>query len=100
MSRLRVFLIACCLIAVTPHLSGNIVLVSRLSDAEASTGLPGGPPPQTQTGFLPAHLSNFAKDDPGSGQGGVASSTSNSTLPLMVKVCESQAMGQLIPACM
>ena len=35
MSRIRVFLIATCIIAVTPRLSGDIILLSRLSDAEA-----------------------------------------------------------------
>ena len=35
MSRIRVFLIATCIIAVTPRLSADIILLSRLSDAEA-----------------------------------------------------------------
>ena len=63
MSRIRVFLIATCLLAVTPRLFGDIILVSRLSDAEASAcGHPGcqTPPPQSQTGFLPANLCNTA----------------------------------------
>ena len=63
MSRIRVFLIATCLLAVTPRLFGDIILVSRLSDAEAAAcGHPGcqRPPPQSQTGFLPANLCNTA----------------------------------------
>jgi hypothetical protein len=63
MNRIRVFLIATCLLAVTPHLFGNIILVSRLSDAEAvACGYPycQRPPAQSQTGFLPANLCNTA----------------------------------------
>jgi hypothetical protein len=61
MSRLRVFLIATCIIAVTPRLSGDIILLSRLSDAEARAFCVGAsPPPQSQTGFLPANLANSA----------------------------------------
>jgi hypothetical protein len=63
MSRIRVFLIATCIIAVTPRLSADIVLLSRLSDAEAAVyayPIPGYPPPQSQTGFLPANLRNVA----------------------------------------
>ena len=63
MSRVRVFLIAICISAVTPRLSADIILVSRLSDAEAAAcGHPGCqlPPPQTQSGFLPANLHNSA----------------------------------------
>ena len=84
MSRLRVFLIAFCLIAATPHLSGNIILLSRLSNAEAYASVSWGEgtaPPQSQTGFLPAHLSNAAMDQVGDGYD-VASSTSNSTITL------------------
>jgi N-acetylneuraminic acid mutarotase len=56
-------LIATCILAVTPQLFGDIILVSRLSDAEAAAcGHPGCqlPPPQSQTGFLPANLCNTA----------------------------------------
>jgi hypothetical protein len=63
MSRIRVFLIATCILAVTPHLFGDIILDSRLSDAEAEAcGYPycQRPPPQSQTGFLPANLCNTA----------------------------------------
>ena len=39
---IRVFLIAACLIAGTSRLSANIILLSRLSDAEAGAfGYPG-----------------------------------------------------------
>jgi hypothetical protein len=62
MNRIRVFLIATCIIAVTPRLSGDIILLSRLSDAEAfAPNYPPpdyNPPPQIQTGFLPANLRN------------------------------------------
>lgn len=86
MSRLRVFLIAACLLAVTPHLFGDIILVSRLSDAEAyAVSYPGGPdapPPQTQTGFLPGNLSNSASGCHYGIGGGcfTANSTSNSSI--------------------
>src|SRR5438046_4559154 len=63
MSRIRVFLIATCIIAVTPRLSADIILLSRLSDARAANYghlFPDYPPPQIQTGFLPANLSNHA----------------------------------------
>src|SRR4051812_44151011 len=55
MTRIRVFLIATCIIAVTPRLSADIILHSRLSDAAAWTA-----PPESQTDFLPASLSNSA----------------------------------------
>lgn len=88
MSRIRVFLIAICILAATSHLFGDIILVSRLSDAEAvACGHPGcqTPPPQSQTGFLPANLCNTAS---GFNQcalfycncSGTASSTSNSSI--------------------
>jgi hypothetical protein len=86
MSRVRVFLIATCLLAVTPRLFGDIILVSRLSDAEATAcGYPvcSTPPPQRQTGFSPAQLSNSATGCTW-GIGGcgcfTASSTSNSSI--------------------
>ena len=62
MNRIRVFLMATCIIAVTPRLSGDIILLSRLSNAEAfATGHPYYvAPPQSQTGFLPANLHNGA----------------------------------------
>jgi len=63
MRRIRVFLIATCIIAVTPRLSADIILLSRLSDARADNyGYPYSdhPPPQIQTGFLPANLRNHA----------------------------------------
>ena len=86
MSRIRVFLIATCLLAVTPHLFGDIILVSRLSDAEAyAVSYPGGPdapPPQTQTGFLPGNLRNSASGCHYGIGGGcfTANSTSNSSI--------------------
>src|SRR6266446_567089 len=63
MSCVRVFLIATCIIAVTPRLSADIILLSRLSDARAANyghPFPDYPPPQIQTGFLPANLRNHA----------------------------------------
>jgi hypothetical protein len=62
MNRIRVFLIVTCIIAVTPCLSADIILVTRLSDAEARVACEPGswPPPQSQTGFLPANLRNSA----------------------------------------
>jgi hypothetical protein len=85
MSRIRVFLIATCIIAVTPRLSADIILLSRLSDASAGVyGYPDPnlPPPQSQTGFLPANLRNSAFAcciGIGGGCNG-ASSTSNSSI--------------------
>jgi hypothetical protein len=75
MSRIRVLLIATCIIAVTPRLSGNIILVSRLSDSNSP-----GQPTDSQTGFLPAHLCNqgFFFFAMGVSFGG--SSTSNSSI--------------------
>jgi hypothetical protein len=55
---IRVFLLATCILAVTPRLSADIILVSRLSDAVIYAG--GSIPPQSQTGFLPANLRNYA----------------------------------------
>jgi N-acetylneuraminic acid mutarotase len=55
MNRIRVFLIATSLLAATPRLFGDIILVSRLSDAEVFAE-----PPQSQTGFLPANLCSEA----------------------------------------
>jgi hypothetical protein len=90
MNRLRVFLIATCLVAVTPPLFGDIILVSRQSDAEASAcGHPGcqTPPPQSQTGFLPATLCNTASGfnhcpaiGPPCDCSGTATSLSNSSI--------------------
>jgi hypothetical protein len=82
-SGLRVLWLAACIMAViTPRLSGEISLLDRLSDANASAhnfaeyhvG-----PAQTQTDFLPANLSNSASV---SGESGAASadSTSNSSM--------------------
>ena len=56
MSRIRLFFIATCIIALTPPLFGNIILDSRLSDAEVFP-VPPNQPPESQTGFLPANLS-------------------------------------------
>jgi len=85
-NRIRVLLIATCLLAVTPPLFGDIILVSRQSDAEAAAcGYPicSTPPPQSQTGFSPARLSNYAAGCTW-GIGGCgcfsASSTSNSSI--------------------
>jgi hypothetical protein len=88
MSRVRVFLIATFIIAVTPRLSADIILRSRLSDARAEAC--GHPfcqisPPQSETGFLQANLRNFAS---GGNHcplipcdcGGTATSTSNSSI--------------------
>ena len=63
MNRIRLLLMATCLLVVTPRLFADIILVSRQSDAEASAcGYPvcSTPPPQSQTGFSPAQLSNSA----------------------------------------
>ena len=77
-SRIRVLLLATCIMAVTPRLSGDIILVSRLSDADAAA-LTDDPPPQIQTDFLPAHLSNSAKVSLEQGAAS-ANSTSNSSI--------------------
>ena len=67
----------------SPTPAGNITLVSRLSDARAfARNRANGkdiPPPQIQTDFLPANLSNGAKI---SGESGIAvgSSTSHSSI--------------------
>ena len=60
-TRIRVVLIATCIIAVTPRLSADMILLSRLSDARAVAGglCFSHPPAQSQTGFLPANLTNF-----------------------------------------
>src|SRR5213075_1709286 len=55
MNRIRVFLIATCIIAVTPRLSADIILLSRLSDAAAGYN----ESPQSQTDFLPANLRSY-----------------------------------------
>jgi hypothetical protein len=78
MNRIHVFLIATCLLAVTPHLFGDIILVSRLSDAEARAFY--GPPTQSQTGFLPANLCNSDGRSFQSGNFVSANSTSNSSI--------------------
>jgi hypothetical protein len=88
MSRLRLCLIATCLVAITPPLFGDIILVSRLSDAEAFAAVPGGngtgaPPPQSQTGFSPANLCNRADENNhvvGEKGSGTGTSTSNSSI--------------------
>jgi hypothetical protein len=85
LSRIRVFLLAIWIIAVTPRLSGDIILLSRLSDADAYAdnlhGVPFDPPPQSQTGFLPANLSNLAIRAGGFIFGtAIAKSTSNSSI--------------------
>ena len=85
MSRIRVLLIATCILAVTPHLFGDIILVSRQSDAEAYAFnghlFPSDPPPQSQTGFFPANLCNQAISNGGLGAGGgTANSTSDSSI--------------------
>ena len=100
MSRIRVFLIATCIIAVTPRLSGDIILVSRLSNAEAfAVGHPGGPdapPPQSQTGFLPANLSNSAAAcyDGIGGYCFTANSTSNSSILINNPMGRSASRGR------
>ena len=83
---IRVFLMATCVLAVTPRLSADIILVNRLSDAEAAAcGYPvcSTPPPQRQTGFSPAQLTNSAEGCTW-GIGGcgcfTATSTSNSSI--------------------
>jgi hypothetical protein len=83
MSCLRVLLIATCISAVTPRLSGDIVLLSRLSDARASAHAnfdDDSPPPQIQTDFLPATLGNSATASPPEGGYAHAHSTSNSSI--------------------
>ncbi|MFZ1219047.1 MAG: hypothetical protein WAO00_07120 [Chthoniobacterales bacterium] len=67
---------------ITPRLSAEIVLVSRLSEATASAhnyGSYDNPPARTQTDFLPASLSNSAHVSGESGIGD-AHSTSNSSI--------------------
>jgi hypothetical protein len=62
-SDLRLLWLATCIMAVvTPRLSADIPLVSRLSDANADAQAGGvdAPPPQIQTDFLPASLNNAA----------------------------------------
>jgi hypothetical protein len=82
MSRMRVLLIATCIIAATSNLSAEITLVSRLSDAQASAdggcGVSETPPPQVQTDFLPAHLTNTASSHtiPCSASGSASSNSS------------------------
>ena len=54
---------ACVMAVVTPRLSADISLVDRLSEARAfarNFGSVDSPPPQIQTDFLPASLSNSA----------------------------------------
>jgi|GEM_PF-3426431 len=85
MNRIRVFLIATCLLAITPHLFGDIILGSRLSDAKAYAYnghyFPSDPPPQSQTGFLPANLCNRAISNGGLYAGAAYSnSASNSSI--------------------
>ena len=75
-NRFRVFLIATCIIiAITPHLSADIILRSRLSDAAAWTAQP-----QSQTDFLPASLSNAASGCCGLTGCFGATSSSNSSI--------------------
>ena len=67
---------------VTPRLSADITLVSRLSDARAFAVIGVGsdsPPPQIQTDFLPATLSNSAAVSAESGAAS-ANCTSNSSI--------------------
>ena len=88
MSPIRVLLIATCILAITPPLFGDIILLSRLSDAEAFAAVPGGngtgaPPPRSQTGFLPANLCNRADENNhvvGEEGSGTGTSTSNSSI--------------------
>jgi hypothetical protein len=54
----RVFLMATCIIALARPLHADIILVSRLSSAEAFAGVLGTAPPQIQTDFFPATLCN------------------------------------------
>ena len=73
----------------------GIVLVSRLSDARAYAAGPGGdgnPPPQQQTDFLPAVLSNTAMSwgEPGTADSGC---TSNSRIPANIQKGTLQIMG-------
>ena len=62
MSCIRVFLIATCIIAATPRLSGDIILLSRYRMQRPALAVIriDFPPPQSQTGFLPANLRNGA----------------------------------------
>ncbi len=78
MNRIRVFLIATCLLAITPHLFGDIILHSRLSDAEARAFY--APPTQSQTGFLPANLCNSDYGFHAMGNNVTARATSNSSI--------------------
>ena len=62
-SGIRVLWLAACIMAVvTPRLSAEITLVSRLSDARAyaNAGVADAPPPSIQTDFLSATLGNHA----------------------------------------
>lgn len=81
-SCIPMLLIAAGIMAVTPRLSADITLVSRLSEAQAwaqSNFQTDSPPAQTQTDFLPANLGNSAHV---ANEGGVADphSTSNSSI--------------------
>jgi hypothetical protein len=80
-----VCLIAGIMAVVAPRLSAEIILVDRLSDARASALVsflpPQFPPPQEQTDFLPAHLSNSASV---SGEPGAASAQSSSNSSIEV----------------
>jgi hypothetical protein len=82
-SGLHVLWLAAGLMAVvTPRLSAEISLLNRLSDARAfarNLAQFDSPPPQIQTDFLPASLSNsaFVSGESGAGSAG---STSNSSM--------------------
>jgi hypothetical protein len=79
----RVLWLAACITAVvTPRLSADITLVDRLSDARAeahTAGHDSTPPPQIQTDFLPANLSNSASVPAGKGGTGASASSKDSS---------------------
>ena len=84
-------LAVCIVIAVIPHLSAEITLVDRLSDAQAYASAgenSDSPPKQIQLDFLPAHLSNSAMASSGQDAAN-AHCTSNSSIVL------NQSMGTL-----
>ena len=83
MSGIRLFFFAICILGITPRLSADITLNSRLSDAQAYANanfLTDAPPAQTQTDFQPASLTNSAHAHPAEGGSADASSTSSSSI--------------------
>src|ERR1041384_2839378 len=76
--------VAALMAVITPRSSAEIILDSRFSQATASAhnyGTYDNPPPQTQSDFLPAALSNSAHV---SGESGFADGTSRSNSSITV----------------